>query len=115
LAQVCDKFNILPTDPRIREMTVWQLSEIVYHERDQYGPIKTSDREPLTDDERFKRRWREWGLTEEQIDHKINEMFELDAYRDSLEKGEKRTPAEIEKMVRDYERKMIERRTWGLF
>jgi hypothetical protein len=91
-----------------------QLSQIIFHERDEFGRIKERQESKLTEEERFRKRWSEWGLSEDAIDGKWGEFVELTLYRDALER-EGVKPEDIERKAQAYERKLLERREWGLW
>lgn len=98
---------------RLRKLTLWQIANILYHPRDEFGFVRSADAdERLTEEEMFRKRWQEWGLTEDKIDRKWSEYVELCGYRDSLEKRGTARDA-IGRLVADYESTQMKRRQWG--
>lgn len=92
-------------------MTWFQVVEIVFHERDERGAIVWGKKEVLSPREAFGKRWREWGLSDEQIGHKWSEFLQVEGYKWGLEqKGVK--PDEAAKMAVPFEREMVANRKW---
>ena len=110
---------MLPTDERIRRLTWFQLIEIVWHQRDEHGGIVVPPPERMSDEERVKAGWAKWGLTDEELEHKWQEFLEIEGYRWKLEAT--RPPGipdeawseDAERRVREFERSLIAKRTWG--
>ncbi len=65
----------------------------------------------MTAREGFWKRWEEWGLTDEQIEHKWGEFLTVEGYKYSLEqKGVK--PDEISRLAIEFERGIVAKRRW---
>lgn len=93
-------------------MTWFQVVEILFHERDEHGIISMGPRVLPTAEDGFRARWREWGLTEEQITFKWAEFLEVEGYKYHLE-GKRLPQAEIDKQAAVFERRVVAKRTWG--
>lgn len=66
--------------------------------------------EIVSDEDLFRERWRRRHLTEEQIDRKWQEFWELEGYRHHLE-GQHKPNEEINRRVQDRELSIMRRRT----
>jgi len=65
----------------------------------------------LTAREAFDKRWREWGLTDEQVGYKWDEFMQVEGYKYSLEqKGVK--PDEVTRLAIEFERGIVAKRRW---
>lgn len=96
----------------IRKLTWFQITEIVFHERDEKGRIIWGKKEVLTARELFGKRWREWGLSEEIIAHKWDEFLAVEGHKYHLEqRGVK--PEEIARQAAEFERGIVAKRKWG--
>ena len=111
LAKICDKFRCLPSERRVRRLTWFQVVEIIFHERDEHGIILWKKKRPLTAQEGFEKRWKEWGLTDEQVAYKWDEFLQVEGYKYSLEqKGVKQD--EIKRLAIEFERGIVAKRRW---
>lgn len=112
LAQVCDKFNVLPTDDRVRKLTHFQIAEILWHDRDEHGGIIVKGRDEPTMEDLFRVKWRKWGLTEAEIDRKWEEFWFIEGERERLEKRGL-SGGEIQRGVDEYTARIVANRKWG--
>jgi hypothetical protein len=62
--------------------------------------------------EAFGNRWREWGLSEENIANKWSEFLQVEGYKDSLERKGMQ-PDDVAKLATEFERDMVAKRKWG--
>ena len=110
VARIIEKYRWTFDD--VKKLTWFQITEIVYHKRDEHGRIVWDEKEIITPRERFGRRWREWGLSEEEIGYKWAEFLEIEGYKDSLERrGVK--PDEVAQLAAKFERGLVAKRKWG--
>lgn len=66
----------------------------------------------ITEEERYRAKWRAWGLTDEEITHHWEEFLVIEGYRDHLER-QKIGKEDIDKQVAAYGDDLAKRRTWG--
>lgn len=96
----------------VGKLTWDQVTEIVYHERDEKGRIVWEKKEVLTARELFGKRWREWGLSDEIIGHKWNEFLQVEGHKFHLE-GRGVKPEEVARQAVEFERGIVAKRKWG--
>jgi len=65
----------------------------------------------VTEEDKFRQRWREWGLTEKQLDCKWAEYLDVCGEQWRLEKKGLK-PEEVQNRIREYESRLKRNRTW---
>lgn len=96
-------------------MTLYQIEEIMAHERTEQGTLLVDDdlSSLVTEQEKIFARYRAMGLTEAEANHKFNEEYCVIAgFRDGLEKRGM-SPEEIERRVAEFRRGVVKKRKWG--
>lgn len=70
-------------------------------------------------EDRFRDKWKAWGMTDEQIERKFEEFWLIEGERDRLERAipydadRDACMAEVNKQVADYAARIVRNRKWG--
>jgi hypothetical protein len=85
IAQICDSYGKLPSEPCVRRLTWPQVVAIIWHERDEFGAVRFHKPPITTPEDVFREKWRAWGLTEEEVGLKWDEFLTVEGHRWHLE------------------------------
>lgn len=93
-------------------MTWFQITEIIYHHRDDQGRIVWGEKPIVTAEEAFANRWRKWGLSDDEITHKWEEFLTIEGYKHSLEQRGLKVD-DVNRLAAEFERGIVAKRKWG--
>lgn len=88
------------------------MAGIIWYERDEAGNVAMPAPPKRSEEDRFRDKWRAWGMSEEHIDRKWAEFLQIEGFRFSLEQ-QRVAKDEIERRVAEYQSQVIRDRTWG--